>query len=95
MCGIAGFTHKNRRPDPELIRRATMCLVHRGPDQQGVFDGVDASLGAVRLRIIDLAGGEQPISTDDRDTTIAFNGEIYNHAEIRSELEALGHPQIH
>ncbi len=68
-----------------------MCLVHRGPDQQGVFEGIDASLGAVRLSIIDLAGGEQPISTDDRDTTIAFNGEIYNHAEIRSELETLGH----
>ena len=68
-----------------------MCLRHRGPDQQGVASGVAASIGAVRLSIIDLAGGEQPIYSDDRDTVIAFNGEIYNHAEIRMELEARGH----
>ena len=91
MCGIAGFTHRNHQPDPELIRKATYSLVHRGPDQQGVFESPVVSLGAVRLRIIDLAGGTQPIKSDDGDSVIVFNGEIYNHAEIRQELEGLGH----
>ncbi len=91
MCGIAGFTHRNRQPGPELIRKATHSLVHRGPDQQGVFESAVVSLGAVRLRIIDLAGGEQPVLSDDGDSVIVFNGEIYNHAAIRQELEGLGH----
>jgi len=91
LCGIAGFTHKRYTPDPERIRKATLCLVHRGPDQQAVLSGRAASLGAVRLSIIDLTGGDQPISTEDGETTIAFNGEVYNHAEIRSELERRGH----
>jgi asparagine synthase (glutamine-hydrolysing) len=65
--------------------------VHRGPDQQAVVQGGCASLGAVRLSIIDVAGGDQPISTADGNSTIAFNGEIYNHAELRRELEQRGH----
>ena len=72
-------------------RRITQALHHRGPDQQGVFEGSEATLCAVRLKIIDLGGGDQPIVSDDGDTVIAFNGEIYNHKEIRSELEGLGH----
>ena len=91
MCGIAGFTHLRSRPDPTRIRRATTVLAHRGPDQQGVWESDTVSLGAVRLRIIDLAGGEQPIVTEDGDCVIVFNGEIYNHAELRDELERLGH----
>jgi asparagine synthase (glutamine-hydrolysing) len=71
--------------------RITESLYHRGPDQQGVFEGSEATLCAVRLKIIDLEGGDQPILSDDRDTAIAFNGEIYNHLEIRKELESLGH----
>jgi asparagine synthase (glutamine-hydrolysing) len=66
-------------------------LYHRGPDQQGVFEGSEATLCSVRLKIIDLAGGDQPMVTEDGDTAIAFNGEIYNHREVRSELERLGH----
>jgi asparagine synthase (glutamine-hydrolysing) len=66
-------------------------ISHRGPDQQGVFEGSQATLCAVRLKIIDLGGGNQPILSDDRDTAIVFNGEIYNHREIRAELECLGH----
>ena len=66
-------------------------MYHRGPDQQGTHEAAHASLGAVRLKIIDLAGGDQPMRTENGDTVIAFNGEIYNHAEIRKELEALGH----
>ena len=91
MCGIAGFTHKNWSPDPDRIRAATATLHHRGPDQHGVFQSSICSLGAARLKIIDLEGGDQPITSPDGDTTIVFNGEIYNNLELRSELEAVGH----
>jgi len=91
MCGIAGFTTFNRSPAPDVARRITEALRHRGPDQQGVFEGHGATLCAVRLKIIDLSGGDQPFLTEDGDTAIAFNGEIYNHRELRAELEALGH----
>ncbi len=91
MCGIAGFTTKSWRPDLERIREATGTIFHRGPDQQGIFRSRFCSLGATRLKIIDLAAGDQPIFSDDRDSAIVFNGEIYNHLEVRRELESLGH----
>ncbi len=91
MCGIAGFTHRSFRPDPSRIRRAAASLVHRGPDGQAVFETAHVSLAAARLKIIDLALGDQPMTAPDGDTTIVFNGEIYNHLELRRELEALGH----
>jgi asparagine synthase (glutamine-hydrolysing) len=78
-------------PRPERIAAATATLVHRGPDQQGVYESATCSLGATRLKILDLESGDQPIRSDDGDTTIVFNGEIYNHLEIRAELEKLGH----
>ncbi len=90
MCGIAGFTHQ-RPADSKLMRGAVSALAHRGPDQHGVYESTNVSLGAVRLRIIDLASGDQPLRSEDGDTVIAFNGEIYNHAELRRELEGLGH----
>ncbi|MGC2321902.1 MAG: asparagine synthase (glutamine-hydrolyzing) [Terriglobales bacterium] len=91
MCGIVGFTHKDRPPSGERIREATATLLHRGPDQQGVFETTNVSLGAVRLKIIDLISGEQPMRSDDGDTVLVFNGEIYNFAEVRDELKARGH----
>ncbi len=91
MCGIAGFTHLDWRPEPERIRSAVQTLIHRGPDQQGVYESAVVSLGAARLKIIDLASGDQPIISADGDTVIAFNGEIYNHRELRRELEQRGH----
>lgn len=91
MCGIAGFTHKGRAVGEGVARRITAALFHRGPDQQGVFQSDDVSLCAVRLKIIDLGGGDQPIVSDDGNTVIAFNGEVYNHGELRRELEGLGH----
>lgn len=91
MCGIAGFTHFRRKPPAAALRRAVQSLYHRGPDQQGTHEAANASLGAVRLKIIDLGGGDQPMRTENGDTVIAFNGELYNHGEIRKELEALGH----
>ena len=91
MCGIVGFTHKDHPANGERIREATATLLHRGPDQQGVFETADVSLGAVRLKIIDLISGEQPMRSDDGDSTLVFNGEIYNYAEVREELKARGH----
>ncbi|HEY6944384.1 MAG TPA: asparagine synthase (glutamine-hydrolyzing) [Candidatus Acidoferrum sp.] len=91
MCGIAGFTTKNWSAPPERIRQATATLIHRGPDQQGVFQSNLFSLGATRLKIIDLDHGNQPIVSEKGDSGIVFNGEIYNHLELRAELENLGH----
>jgi asparagine synthase (glutamine-hydrolysing) len=91
LCGIAGFTHTRRNPDPSRIRSAVDSLVHRGPNQQGVFESHTVSLGATRLKIIDLDAGDQPLISEGGDTVIAFNGEIYNHREVRRELEQRGH----
>jgi asparagine synthase (glutamine-hydrolysing) len=91
LCGIVGFTHKHWVPDSGRVRRATDTLVHRGPDQQGVFESSLCSIGATRLKIIDLGGGDQPILSEDGDVAIVFNGEIYNHQELRCELQKLGH----
>lgn len=91
MCGIAGFTQTAWRADKERISRAASTLEHRGPDQQGVFQSDSVALAATRLKIIDLDGGDQPILSDDGDVVIVFNGEVYNHQELRGELERLGH----
>jgi asparagine synthase (glutamine-hydrolysing) len=91
LCGITGFTSKNWSAPPERIREAAATLIHRGPDQQGIFQSNLFSMGATRLKIIDLESGNQPILTEDGDTGIVFNGEIYNHLELRAELEKLGH----
>jgi len=91
LCGIAGFTHRQRPAPVGLIQDAIATLAHRGPDHQGVFESKTVSLGAARLKIIDLASGDQPMTSGDGGAVIAFNGEIYNHLELRRELEALGH----
>jgi asparagine synthase (glutamine-hydrolysing) len=95
MCGIAGYTHSAEYPDVSLIRRMTATITHRGPDQQGTYQSQGIALGAVRLQVIDLDGGEQPvrsgIESEDGQTVIVYNGEIYNFRELRRELEALGH----
>lgn len=69
----------------------TATLIHRGPDQQGVFCSEVFSFGAARLKIIDLESGNQPILENAGENGIVFNGEIYNHLELRAELEKLGH----
>src|ERR1044071_2598986 len=91
MCGIAGFTSLNKLVCRAAAHSIAESLYHRGPDQQGIFEGSEATLCAVRLKIIDLEGGDQPFVSDDGDTAIAFNGEVYNHREIRRELEEAGH----
>jgi len=90
LCGITGFTHRDGVFDAERIRAVTDSLIHRGPDQQGVYESPVVSLGAVRLKIIDLQGGDQPMVSDDGNTVLIFNGEIYNHRELRAELESHG-----
>ncbi len=91
MCGIAGFTHLGHPRPAGVLQRAIESIRHRGPNQQGVFESESVSLGAVRLKIIDLEGGDQPITSNGGDLVIVFNGEIYNHAALRRELEGLGH----
>jgi len=91
LCGITGFTHRDGECVAERIGVATDSLRHRGPDQSGTYQSKRAALGAVRLKIIDLHGGDQPFHSEDRNTILVFNGEIYNHAELRAELESRGH----
>jgi len=91
LCGIAGFTHLRRNVPSGLINKTIATLRHRGPNQQGVFESEAISLGAARLKIIDIEGGDQPIISEDGGTVIAFNGEIYNHLELRRELEQRGY----
>jgi asparagine synthase (glutamine-hydrolysing) len=91
LCGITGFTHRDGWSAPERIRKAASTLAHRGPDQLGVFRSHSVSLGVTRLKIIDLESGDQPLATEDGDVVIVFNGEIYNHQELRAELESRGH----
>ena len=91
LCGITGHTHRKPVHDRGGNSCATQSMVHRGPDQQDTFESEHASLGAVRLKIIDLQGGSQPMQSADGQTVLVFNGEIYNYRELRAELEALGH----
>jgi len=91
LCGIAGFTHKNRTAPQGRIQQALATLHHRGPDQQGIFSTESFSCCAARLKIIDLQCGNQPILENAGEWGIVFNGEIYNHRELRQELEKLGH----
>ncbi len=90
MCGIVGFTTTEWSADTRRIEAATATLFHRGPNQQGTFQARLCSLGATRLKILDLASGDQPLYSADGDSVIVFNGEVYNHLELRRELEALG-----
>ncbi|MFO1507636.1 MAG: asparagine synthase (glutamine-hydrolyzing) [Lysobacterales bacterium] len=89
MCGIAGFTGP---PDPATLERMADALIHRGPDDAGYFHDTElgVSLAHRRLSILDLAGGHQPMATADGALVVVFNGEIYNFAELRRELERDG-----
>ena len=86
MCGIAGFAGS----DAELLEQMLRSIVHRGPDGQGTDVGRHFSIGMRRLAIIDVATGDQPLYSDDGNLALVFNGEIYNHAELRRELQAKG-----
>ena len=89
MCGIAGFFGEG---DETILRRMTGCLVHRGPDDDGLLADVErrAYLGFRRLAILDIEGGHQPMQSENGALAVVFNGEIYNFRELRNELTALG-----
>jgi asparagine synthase (glutamine-hydrolysing) len=93
MCGIAGIVSSNAgdRVEAETIHRMCQAIVHRGPDDEGIFVKNGTGLGMRRLSIIDLAGGHQPVFNEDRSIWVVFNGEIYNFPELRAELESRGH----
>src|SRR6185295_1918847 len=91
MCGIAGWYRRGRRPVArETIVGQCNRIVHRGPDDSGELIDGDFGFGMRRLSIIDVAGGHQPIATEDGRYSIVFNGEIYNHLELRAELGKAG-----
>jgi asparagine synthase (glutamine-hydrolysing) len=91
VCGIAGFTTLDHPVERGRIAEIIDTIRHRGPDQQGCHESALVQMGNARLAIIDVAGGDQPKYSPGLDTVIVYNGEVYNHAEVRAELEALGH----
>jgi asparagine synthase (glutamine-hydrolysing) len=93
MCGIAGLvqTHPNGAVDEATVHRMCDAIVHRGPDDEGIFVKAGVGLGMRRLSIIDLAGGHQPVFNEDKNIWVVFNGEIYNFPELRGELQKRGH----
>ena len=93
MCGIAGFAGWQLREEEAARTVRVMCdaIVHRGPDDAGYFVAPEVALGMRRLSIIDVAGGQQPIANEDGSIQVVFNGEIYNHHELRRDLIASGH----
>jgi asparagine synthase (glutamine-hydrolysing) len=92
VCGIAGIVRWDQRPVLEHEIRA-MCgaMVHRGPDDEGIYLGDGVAIGMRRLSIIDLSNGHQPVSNEDGSVWIVFNGEIYNYQALRRDLIARGH----
>src|SRR6516165_5420733 len=91
MCGICGIAAARGAVDPERLARMSATLVHRGPDSEGTHIERGIGLAARRLAIIDLPGGDQPIANEDGTVVVVQNGEIYNHLELRAELERAGH----
>jgi asparagine synthase (glutamine-hydrolysing) len=93
MCGIAGALDlEGRRDFPgERLLAMTSAIAHRGPDDEHVHHEPGLALGARRLSIVDLAGGRQPLSNEDDSVWVAFNGELFDYPELRSDLLARGH----
>jgi asparagine synthase (glutamine-hydrolysing) len=92
MCGIAGIVSEaGPPPDGATLHRMCQSMVHRGPDDQGIYLRGSVGLGMRRLSIIDVAGGHQPIHNEDQTVWVVFNGEIYNFLELRAGLEKRGH----
>ena len=98
MCGITGYidlwssaTTRDHNQRGEVLQRMCRVITHRGPDDEGTLLKPGVALGMRRLAIIDVVGGQQPISGEDGKVTIVFNGEIYNFLELKPRLESLGH----
>lgn len=93
MCGICGiiYDEQARRVEPAILETMNRTMIHRGPDDEGVYIKGPAGIAMRRLSIIDLKGGHQPITNEDGSVVVVLNGEIYNHEELREELETNGH----
>ena len=93
MCGIVSIVSPQGNIDRSRLKRATDALIHRGPDGEGfwIAGNRKAALGHRRLSIIDIAGGAQPISNEDKSIHVAANGELYGFEAIRQDLQAKGH----
>src|SRR5437588_4795359 len=93
MCGIAGIIRLTSGPpiEAERLRQMRDVLRHRGPDGEGIWIEGSVGLAHRRLAIVDIAGGAQPMLSGDTDACIVFNGEIYNHPLLKSQLEKRGH----
>jgi asparagine synthase (glutamine-hydrolysing) len=93
MCGICGifFSDRDWRVHGDALASMNHCITHRGPDDDGFFLEENVGLAMRRLSIVDLKTGHQPLSNETGDVWIVFNGEIYNHADLRPDLEAKGH----
>lgn len=92
MCGVVGFVNSRKRKEDRItsLRRGIRAIAHRGPDEVGIYDDNEFSLGTVRLSVIDPLLGKQPMVTADERYVLGFNGEIFNYLELRRELEARG-----
>ena len=93
MCGIAGYWNfgTGRPSDASVVCAMVRSLAHRGPDEEGFLIDRSAAIGMRRLKVVDPAGGHQPMPNEDGTVHVVFNGEIYNHRELRRELEGNGH----
>src|SRR4051812_16449527 len=93
MCGICGIVSADPKEnvDPRLISSMCQVMRHRGPDDEGVMTAGAAGLGMRRLSIIDVAGGHQPMTSEDGMVTVVCNGEIYNYIDLRHGLQNRGH----
>src|SRR5216684_1044326 len=93
MCGICGifFSDRDWHVKGNLLAGMNQRIVHRGPDDEGFFIEENVGLAMRRLSIIDVKSGHQPLANENQDVWIVYNGEIYNHAELRADLEARGH----
>lgn len=91
MCGFCGMIGEHAVENKDVIRKMMTRIIHRGPDQEGEYDDESAVLGFRRLSIIDLDNGMQPLTNETDDVVIVFNGEIYNHKEIKEDLAKCGH----
>ena len=94
MCGIAGiYNSPEILSDPEdLLKRMLARIQYRGPDENGIYINKHVALGSVRLSIIDIRSGQQPLSSVDGKYWIVFNGEIFNYIELKADLTRLGYP---
>ncbi|HEY1871355.1 MAG TPA: asparagine synthetase B, partial [Chitinophagaceae bacterium] len=93
MCGITGLVYfdKEKEVKPDVLKKMSDSIYHRGPDDEGFYIQNNAGLGFRRLSIIDLSLGHQPLANEDGSVWIVFNGEIYNYQELHAHLLSKGH----